>query len=380
MLTTHVGMRVAAGSATVLNAALVGAATVAGVGVTLAHAPARLGVLSAPPPSPTRSATDGPVTISSVAISSVTVRSVAGTVRELLGGAPVRRCWQGSGRAWIEVCGLDGPGGQAVGTRVVDAVRSAPGVQWAELNRALSRIVVSIAIDGPSLRALCEVVAGAERGARESGTDDRRRTRAADLPGDDVVLAEKAIAVAAGAVGLTVALAGRVIRLPRLPGFVAAPVIVIDHQPRIRSLVETRLGPATTDTVLAVATAVAYALTQATASLLVDLAMRTALVAETWAGRQAWQRHEPTLAQHAASADDHPLPERARNRSAGPVERHADRTWLVGLAGTAALGAATRSPGVVGTAAMVAAPKATRTARESFASTLGRGLANRYGV
>ena len=53
------------------------------------------------------------------------------------------------------------------------------------------------------------------------------------------------------------------------------------------------------------------------------------------------------------------------------MERHGDRSGLAEIAGAAAAGSLTGDVNAAATAAMVAAPKATRSARESFASTLG---------
>ena len=71
---------------------------------------------------------------------------------------------------------------------------------------------------------------------------------------------------------------------------------------------------------------------------------------------------------------------RSRPLPPGPVERHADRSGLAQIAGAATIGAVTRNLNIAATAAMVAAPKATRTARESFASTLARKLSDDHRV
>ena len=68
-----------------------------------------------------------------------------------------------------------------------------------------------------------------------------------------------------------------------------------------------------------------------------------------------------------------PLPE-------GPVERHARRSALVQVIGTAAVGAFTRNLEMAATATLVTTPKATRTTRESFAAALGQGLADQHAV
>ncbi|MGB3475169.1 MAG: cation-translocating P-type ATPase, partial [Mycobacterium sp.] len=61
-------------------------------------------------------------------------------------------------------------------------------------------------------------------------------------------------------------------------------------------------------------------------------------------------------------------------------ERHLTRSAWAQVAGAGVIGAVTRNPDLAGTAAAVTAPKATRTARESFAATLGRGLADQHGT
>ena len=176
---------------------------------------------------------------------------------EFFGATPSRRCWRGRGRAWIEVRGLDDSArGRELGAAVLAAVRAEPGVASAVLNYPLSRLVVSFDGQGPGLRALSDVV-----GAAEKRTPAKPRARSADLPGDAVVLAGRMVAVTANAAGLCVAAAGRALPWPRLPLGVAAPVIVIDYQPRLRRLLENRFGPAATDTALAVATAAAHTLT-----------------------------------------------------------------------------------------------------------------------
>ncbi|AWK74234.1 metal transporter [Rhodococcus oxybenzonivorans] len=329
-----------------VDTTVTGAAAVAGVGMSLATAPLRGGAVSA--------------------------RDMA---REFLGGAPSRRYWCGFDRIWMEVRGLDAPEGPQVGTAVLAAVRALPGVTAADLNYALSRIVVAVDDEAPSLTQLCDTVCSAENSVRAP-----EHERPLDLPGDDVVLAGRIAALATTGVGFGVSLAAAALRLPQLPPAVAAAVISADYQPRIRRLVERQLGPEATDVVLATAGAAILTLTQNPVSLAVSVLIRATLTAETWSARQAWHRHEPALAQHAG--DDHPPehPHRPRSLPVGPVERHADRSALAAPAAAAVAGAATGEAGLAGTALIVAAPAAARTARESFAATLGRGLADRHAV
>jgi H+-transporting ATPase len=305
------------------------------------------------------------------------VDSITAVARELIGGAPSRRCWQGNGRIWIEVRGLTGAADDAVGTAVLGAVRAQSGVNSAHLNTALSRVVVSLGDDGPALGDLCKTIADAEAGAVDV---DARRERVPDLPGDGVVLLGRLATVTANAAGLGAAAAGRSMGLPGLPGMVSAAVTVIDYQPRLRRLLEGILGPVAADTVLGLAAATAYTLTLAPASLAVDLGIQIVHAAEGWSGQRTWSRWEPSLAEHADGPEPVRPEPRHRPRPPGPVERHGDRSGLVQVIGATAVGVLTGSPAAAATAAAVAAPKAARSSRESFAGTLGRGLAARRGA
>ncbi|MDT2007043.1 metal transporter [Rhodococcus opacus] len=329
---------------TAVDTTVTGAAAVAGVGMNLATAPLRGGAVSA--------------------------RDMA---REFLGGAPSRRYWRGNDRIWMEVRGLDTPDGPQIGTAVLAAVRAVPGVTAVQLNHALSRIVVTVGDEAPALTQLSNTVRSAENSVRAP-----EHERPLDLPGDDVVLAGRLAALALTGVGLGMSAAAAAVRLPRLPAAVASAVISADYQPRIRRLVEHRIGPESTDVVLATAEAAILTLTQNPVLLAVNVMIRATLTAETWSARQAWHRTEPTLAHHAG--DDHPPehPHRPRSLPAGPLERHANRSVVAAPAAAAVAGAATGEIGVAGTALIVAAPAAVRTARESFAATLSRGLTDRH--
>ncbi len=306
-------------------------------------------------------------------------------VKALSDGLPAptltRHSWRGKGRAWIEVRGLDGPDGAELGRVVVDTVRARPGVNSVSVNRPLSRIVVALDGDQTSLRELCRDVDEAEKRWRSTSNviGRRRAARPEPLPGDGLLLATNALGVGATAVGVGAALAGRVLQWPRLFDGVEAAVVAVDYQPRVRRLLEERIGHSATNAVLSVAMTTAHVLELSPASLSVDLAMETLKAAEYRAEAQAWRRHEPALARHAEHPEVNP-PSRPVPAPEGPVERHARRSALVQVIGTAAVGAATRNLAMASTAALVTTPKATRTARESFAAALGQGLADQHAV
>jgi hypothetical protein len=112
-------------------------------------------------------------------------------------------------------------------------------------------------------------------------------------------VAGRAVALGADAVGLPASITVRALGWPRLPGAAAAAVTLVDAQPRLRRLVEQRVGPESADVVRAVAIAAARGPT----SVAVDLALRAAVVAEPWPRLHAarvWDRSEGP---RAASAE-----------------------------------------------------------------------------
>ncbi|BBZ46067.1 cation-translocating P-type ATPase [Mycobacterium parmense] len=289
---------------------------------------------------------------------------------------PRRRCWRGDDRAWIEVRGLDREHGRDLGRSVLDAVRAHPGVASAGLNYALSRVVVTVEGPGTSLRELCDIVDSAEKSC--GATKLKPAERPASLPGDGLVLAARAATVAVDAAGLTVALTGRALRLPRAPIAVLAGVVAVDYQPWLRGVLESRIGRPATDTAMAFALAAAETVTQSPASLSVGLLIQSLKAAESRAAARAWRTHEPELARRADQPQADALPPRLpRGR---PREHHAGRFALFSALSAGVVGATTRNLNTAATALLVTTPAANRTTVEAFAAKLGQGLADRHGV
>ncbi|ORX09137.1 cation-translocating P-type ATPase [Mycolicibacterium goodii] len=306
-----------------------------------------------------------------------TLQSARTAATEFVGGRPGRRYWRGDERCWIEVRGLQSEHGSEIGAAVARAVRAQPGIRSAKLNYPLSRIVVEFddSSETPDVRQLSEIVAAAET----CGSDEHAAS-AAELPGDGIALAGKVIAAAANGAGVCVATAGRALMLPRLPAGLTAAVTLVDYQPRVRSLLESRLGPQAADATLAIAAATVYALTQSPAAVAVEFVRHLSQVAEAVAASNAWQVHEPALASEAECADTIPAPPRPHPLPAGAVERHAEKCARAQAVAAASAGVLARNLNTAATAAVVTAPKAGRNAREAFASSLGRGLAERFDV
>ncbi len=292
-------------------------------------------------------------------------------------GTLSRRCWRGESRAWIEVRGLDSAGDRELGRLVLDAVLAHPGVTSASLNYPLSRVVVSISGPDTSLRDLCRIVDGAEKRCGPK-KDVKAAAPPTNLPGDGVVLATRAVTVAANAAGLGIALTGRALRLPPGPSVVQSVVTLVDYQPALRRLLVGTIGGPSTDLVLTLAAAAAQTIAQSASSLSVGLAIQSLKAAESRAGARAWQKHEPKLALHA---DQPPAPPAlGHNRPSTPANRYVGQLALLQALSAGLAGAVTRNVNMFATAVTTTTPKATRTTPEAFATTLGRGLADRQAV
>ncbi|HEU0190445.1 MAG TPA: cation-translocating P-type ATPase [Mycobacterium sp.] len=332
----------------------------------------------------TSSAADtvGGIVTASVEIAGAPVRE---GVKLLSGQASVstlrRRSCCGEGRAWIEVRNLDSADGAARGRGVADRLRSAPGVRKVSLNHPLSRVVVEFDGDQTSLSDLCRAVDDAERLHRpaDGATHAARAPHVANLPGDGLVLVTRGMMVGLNAAGLAIAVVGRALRLPAAPAAVDAFAAFANYQPWLRRTLSDLIGAGAADTALSLVSVGARIATLSPAALSVDLAMQGIKAAENHAAAQAWRRLEPQLARHADHAQAHrsarPVPP-----AAGPAERHAKRMAITQVIGAGLAGAITGKPAVAANAVVVATPRAMRSTTESFAATLGQGLAEKHGV
>ncbi|WP_289121841.1 cation-translocating P-type ATPase [Mycobacterium marseillense] len=314
----------------------------------------------------------------SIDIATIPLREGAKALSGELTRATLRRhCWRGNSRAWIEVRGLADAADGPLGPTVLEAILAHPGVASAKLNYPLSRVVVDLDDPNTSLSDLCGVVEESENRCAPSQGADRPATASASLPGDGLVLATRAVTVAANAAGLGVALFGRATRLPRLPVTIAASITFFDYQPWLRRRLEDRIGGPATDTVMTLVQATSQTLSQSPTSLSLGLTMQSLKVAECRAEARAWEEHEPELARHA----DQPLTYRSpRPQPSRGMERAPGRFALLQALSAGAIGAGTRNLNMAATAVQVTTPKANRTTPEAFAATLGRGLAERHSV
>ncbi|CAJ62957.2 MULTISPECIES: HAD-IC family P-type ATPase [Frankia] len=304
---------------------------------------------------------------------------------------------------------------------VVAALHRLDGVDWAEVDEALGRVLISFDSDRVDVAELVEAVDAAERVLRQGALGepgpDAGYTRAgvdgdqdgSAYPGDPEPVAAAMIALGVDTAALGVAVVARVCRVPAVPRAAGAVVALVDHQPWVRRAVERRLGQRGADLVIGLLGAGAGAVTQSPDILVVGVAHRAAAVGELFAERAVFLRRQSDLLRRTAQADqsgvspaaasesvgavpgrrafpDTPSPgelgagargHRPRPLPAGPLERSAERMAAVGLAVGAAGLLATGSPRVGGELVLAAVPRAARLGREVFAATAARRLSAR---
>jgi cation-transporting ATPase I len=303
---------------------------------------------------------------------------VAAVRRQLHGsGRAHRRSWVGNGRAHIEVRAVDRSTGQALARRIEHDLEAIGGVDWATVNAVLGRVVVAFDEDETPFDRLLATVEAAEMAcdvAQEQFPRDRP-----PLPGDSEPLLRNLTALGADTVGLGVSVFGQILRTTPIPGELASVIALADSQPRVRHLLESRIGYPATDLGFALASALAQALGQGPLGLLVDMGHRANLVGEIRARQRAWDSREPELVAQKGRPPVQPIETRGRPTALprGPVERHADRASLAAFGVFGLSFAATKDPRRAANTLMAAAPKAARLGREAFAARLGRDLANR---
>ncbi len=300
-------------------------------------------------------------------------------------GRTTRRSWVGNGRAHVEVRGVDQPGSGHLAEEFEQAVRALPGVHRAWVNAVLGRVVVEYAdgavdsADGEVDEVPAELVDAVAAVERRHGLAGEPFPPRPDHPGDVEPRQWQLIAFGADVAALGFSVAGRALRIARLPAEVPTLFGLVDSTPRLRREWERLLGQAAADLTLAAGNAVAQGLAQGPLGLLVDAAQRLALADEAGRRRQVWEGREADL----SAADDGQrtsplsLPPRPGPLPPGPVERLADVAGLASAVGAGGALIATRDPRR--TIALVGAgiPKAGHVAREAFATGVNRALAAR---
>lgn len=298
---------------------------------------------------------------------------------------------------------------------VEEPVRGIAGVAAAHVEGALGRLVIELQDGADSdrvIKAVRDTVTAAAAKFGPPRPQSAPRTAPFADPGNPLAILVPLTAAAMDIAAIGAAVTGWVGRLPVAPRAARGAAAVISNQPRIVSLLESRLGRVGTDLALAASTAVANGLTHAVGTPLVDLVQRGMQISEAAAHRRRWQDREPQLASPArpqapvipviSSAGARSQARRhnggaaaageashvvvdgaidsaidtAKGAMSGPVEEYADQAAngsLVAAAGALlAGGGADEAAGAI----LAGVPKAAHLGRQAFGAVLGRGLAD----
>ncbi|MFX0581253.1 HAD-IC family P-type ATPase [Nocardia nepalensis] len=284
-------------------------------------------------------------------------------------------------QATIEVRGLRTKRGAAVARKLDERLSHVRGVRWSHVNAVTGRVVATMRDGAAGLPEVLAVIQEVEKANQVAELD---WSRAEEYPEDREALLTAGIQVASEVCAIAVSTVAWALPLRAPMRAVRAIAAFTDTQPRVRAMLESRLGRARTDTVLTVVMAAGTAFGEdaanGSANLLADAAQRTFLLTEAVAQRLQWRSWEGDLVrrEYPGVADPLPVYTRPAELPRGPIERVADETAagsLVGTAGLLSLGRLSDAADALG----LGAPKAARACREAYAATVSTVLA-RAGV
>ncbi|MGF7234658.1 MAG: HAD-IC family P-type ATPase [Frankia sp.] len=299
-----------------------------------------------------------------------------------------RRIFSRKGRAHIELLGpaRHGKDPARVHAAVTAALGDMDGVRWAKVDEGLGRVLVAFDEDSVDVDDLIEALGSVESAFEPSEPDDGAVMDAdvTDHPGDTDRIALEAVALGVDVVCAGIAALGRFSPLPALPRAASALVALVEHQPKVRGVLERRLGITTADLLLGGATVGVAALTQTLDVPLTNAVRHAARLAELTSARAAFLGRERELTAATGDADsggvtlgEEARAPRPRPLPRGPVETVIERSAVGGLVVGAGTLAITRSPSRAGELILAAVPRAARFGREVFAAAAGRRLAAR---
>jgi cation-transporting ATPase I len=301
---------------------------------------------------------------------------------------------------------------------VEEPVRRIAGVANAHVEGSLGRLVVELddladkADEDRVLDEVRDVVSAVAEDLAAAGPEPQIRTAPFADPGNPLAILVPLTAAAFDVVAIGAAVTGWVVRLPAAPRTTRAAAALLNNQPRMVSVLESRLGRVGTDLVLSASTAAANGLTQAVGTPLLNLTQRVLQISEADAHRRRWRDREPQLAspsrpqapvvpiissagasaqapRHnwaaaAAGEASHVVVDgaidaaidTAKGSMAGPIEDYIDQAANGSLIAAASALVAGGGPEDAAGAVLAGIPKAAHMGRQSFAAVLGRGLAD----
>ena len=176
---------------------------------------------------------------------------------------PVR--WQSGNRVHLDLDPLlPFPRWHDYAAVVEEPIRRIPGVAQAHIEGSLGRLVVELedgADNGVVLDEVRDTVIAVAADLRESEKTSAPDSAPFADPGNPLAVLVPLTAAAMDVVAIGAAVTGWVTRLPMAPKSARAAAALLKHQPRVVSVLESRLGRVGTDLALSATTAMAYGLT-----------------------------------------------------------------------------------------------------------------------
>src|SRR5246127_3612996 len=233
----------------------------------------------------------GPV-VNSVSQSTARVLGTGSSSNGSPDGAAATVRWQSGRRVHLDLDPLlPFPRWHEHAAVVEEPVRRIPGVASAHVEGALGRLVVELESEDDADVVLDEVrdtVCRVAADLASTGPKSASRTAPFADPGNPLAILVPLTAAAMDAAAIGAAVTGWVGRLPMAPRSARAAAALLNHQPRVVAVLESRLGRVGTDIALSASTALANGLTQAVGTPLLDLAQRGLQISEASAHRQRW--------------------------------------------------------------------------------------------
>jgi cation-transporting ATPase I len=294
-------------------------------------------------------------------------------------GRRARRVWSAAGHVHIELRRVDSSEVDRFCERLEADLGDHRAVRWVQTVGEVGRVVVAFDEGFTEQEDFVECVESVEE---EFGVQEEPFAgEGVSHPADAEPILRGAVEIAGSAVGLGLATAQRAARLPPIPymGTAAGGLAFLEHQPRVRRLIEHVMGATPAELMLSLTSGVAQGLAGSPIGPLVDIGHRATLLAEAAARRRRWLDREAALWDGPSGHPKGPaaIEPRSVRLPPGPVEKYADRALLVSLAGAALSAATTRSLQRASAMLQSGLPKAARYGREGFAAHLGRVLVAR---
>ncbi len=250
---------------------------------------------------------------------------LAGDALERLSpGRRHRRVWVREGRAHIEVRGMDRAGYGLLVKDLEAALNAVPGVQWAQVNPVLGRVVVVFDSEDPTVDDLLEVIEGIE--AIHEVADERFPHDRPEHPGDFEPLRRETIAIGADVVGLGVSVFGQLLRATPFPVELASLVSLVDNEPRLRGFLEHHIGAPSPTSAWGSLTLWSRRFPRVRSAWWLTSGTATDLRRESQERRRSWERREGELnpgrdRQSVLAGDDRCATDAAARRFAGALRR-----------------------------------------------------------